>query len=113
MPFPKERLQEWFPGARLVEWEPFGTVLRGGRRKTENRPKFVEAWQERLGEWVEAKDFEPDLSKQIARRMLNDATVRRALAEMGLAVEFREQQRRGGVVHQFRLIEATPLKLAA
>jgi hypothetical protein len=87
--------------------------LRGGRKKTESRPKFVEAWQERLGEWVEAKDFEPGLSKQIARRMLNDAAVRGALAQIGLAVEFREQRRRGGVVHQFRLVGPAPLKLAA
>ena len=41
MRFPRERLGEWFPGARVVEWKPFGTSLRGGRKKTDELPRFV------------------------------------------------------------------------
>lgn len=111
MGIPRETLER--PGANVEDWSPLEVTLRGGAKKTESRPCFVEAWKTRRDEWLEAKHLaetvcprkggDAPLGKQIARRMLLDVDVAGALQAEGFKIERREMKRRGGTAHQYRL----------
>jgi hypothetical protein len=75
MRFPRERLAEWFPGATVVEWRPFGTSLRGGRKKTDDLPIFVE------GVLLPRAGTEPFSEKELTHAGYGDGQVRRFLRD--------------------------------
>jgi hypothetical protein len=103
-PIPQSLLKLTFPKATVYDWEPSPPPLKGGKLKTDNRPRFVEALKAKGGVWFEVKDFAPAFSKSMAYRFLRDAPVLRAIEGENWVLEQREAgKRRGGRVLEYRL----------
>ena len=115
MRFPRERLEEWFPRARVVEWKPFGTSLRGGRKKTDELPRFVqEALLPRGGECFTERELVTahGFSASKVFRYMRDPDVSAYLAERGwrLEAEWVDVPRRKGALRHCIRAGGDPLQ---
>jgi hypothetical protein len=95
MPFPKERLEDWFPGATVEEWESFPCRP---KRKNDDRPRFVEAVLAKNGTpCITVADFKAEgFRPRTAQKFLNDEDVKDCLKSSGYALKRGDPERSGG-----------------
>lgn len=103
MTIPRALLPHCFPGAKIVDWKPFGLRMRDSNLKTDNRVRFAEALVGRLGEAIsisfEVRDLEPEFHRSMSFRFLSKETVVRDYLRQsyGLLLEKGEPIKRGRV----------------
>ncbi|MGE8941609.1 hypothetical protein ACO2I3_06835 [Leptospira interrogans] len=91
MSLPRALLSKCFPGAKIEDWRPFGTRLRGPRLKTDRYQQLADALLERLGteEAIEFTlyDFPAIATANSLRKQIGHKDFKRWIEERGLRLE--------------------------
>ena len=103
MDVPRTILDWMFDQAPVIDWYPGGRKLRGGKLKTDNRPKFVEAILATNGQWFERKALF-GFSAPMSQRFLNDDAVHDALTDRGYSLEAVRTKRGRAYYLRYRLV---------